>query len=84
MESEEHLIAARTAGVVRCRSVKRRPVQDQFDQQMLLAMQGTPWDSKGKLATPVPMMGGAIATPAATSVVPAAASVPVSTEKKVD
>eukprot|EP00971_Amphidinium_carterae_P331074 6464445-Amphidinium_carterae.4 len=30
---------------------------------MLLAMQGTPWDAKGRLATPVPMMGGMQATP---------------------
>eukprot|EP00971_Amphidinium_carterae_P241347 4792200-Amphidinium_carterae.1 len=51
MESEGHLIAARTAGVVKCTLVRRRPIADQNDQQMLLAMQGTPWDSKGKLAT---------------------------------
>eukprot|EP00971_Amphidinium_carterae_P107629 2131263-Amphidinium_carterae.1 len=31
---------------------------------MALAMQGTPWDSKGKLATLIPMMGGTQATPA--------------------
>eukprot|EP00971_Amphidinium_carterae_P007687 152130-Amphidinium_carterae.1 len=31
---------------------------------MLLAMQGTPWDSKSKLATLIPMMGGMQATPA--------------------
>eukprot|EP00971_Amphidinium_carterae_P224277 4449561-Amphidinium_carterae.3 len=49
-EHEEHLVAARTAGVVRCRTVRRRP--------------GTPWDAKGRLATPVPMMGGMQATPA--------------------
>eukprot|EP00971_Amphidinium_carterae_P269209 5340706-Amphidinium_carterae.2 len=64
MESEEHLIAARTARVVTCRSARRRPIADQYDQQMLLAMQGAPWDSKGKLATPIPMMGGMQATPA--------------------
>eukprot|EP00971_Amphidinium_carterae_P154148 3057136-Amphidinium_carterae.5 len=62
MDSEEHLIAARTAGVVRCRTVRQRPIQDQHDQQMLLAMQGTPWDAKGRLATPIPMMGGMQAT----------------------
>eukprot|EP00971_Amphidinium_carterae_P057053 1127869-Amphidinium_carterae.1 len=32
---------------------------------MVLAMQGTPWDAKGKLATHTPTMGGAIITPAA-------------------
>eukprot|EP00971_Amphidinium_carterae_P312248 6206313-Amphidinium_carterae.1 len=32
---------------------------------MVLAMQGTPWDAKGKLATHIPTMGGAIITPAA-------------------
>eukprot|EP00971_Amphidinium_carterae_P079274 1568550-Amphidinium_carterae.3 len=50
-DSKEHLVAARTAGVVRCRTVRRRLVEDQFDQQMLLAMQGTPWDAKGRVAT---------------------------------
>eukprot|EP00971_Amphidinium_carterae_P209251 4150902-Amphidinium_carterae.1 len=58
MNSEEHLGAARTAGVVRCRTVRRRPVEDQFDQKMMLAMQGTPWDAKGRLATAIPTMGG--------------------------
>eukprot|EP00971_Amphidinium_carterae_P349699 6491164-Amphidinium_carterae.2 len=58
MDSEEHLVAARTAGVVRCRTVRRRPVEDQFDQQMMSAMQGMPWDAKGRLATAIPMMGG--------------------------
>eukprot|EP00971_Amphidinium_carterae_P173429 3437877-Amphidinium_carterae.3 len=61
-DSEEHSVAAKTAGVVRCRTARRRPVEDQFDQQMLLAMQGTPWDAKGKSATPIPMMGGMQAT----------------------
>eukprot|EP00971_Amphidinium_carterae_P086193 1705375-Amphidinium_carterae.1 len=65
MDSEEHLIAARTTGVVRCRTVRRRPVEEQHDQQMLLAMQGTPWDATGRLATPIVGGGGALVTPAA-------------------
>eukprot|EP00971_Amphidinium_carterae_P121425 2404633-Amphidinium_carterae.2 len=66
MESAEHLMAARTAGVVRCRTVsfRRRPIEDQYDQQMSLVMQGTPWDAKVRLATPIPMMGGMQATAA--------------------
>eukprot|EP00971_Amphidinium_carterae_P010165 200448-Amphidinium_carterae.5 len=43
MDSEEHLVAARTAGVVRCKTIRRRPVEDEYDQQMLLAMQDVPW-----------------------------------------
>eukprot|EP00971_Amphidinium_carterae_P080141 1586016-Amphidinium_carterae.2 len=58
MDSEEHLVGWRTAGVVRCRTVRRRPIEEQFDQQMILALRGTPWDAKGRLATPVPTMGG--------------------------
>eukprot|EP00971_Amphidinium_carterae_P070923 1402612-Amphidinium_carterae.1 len=61
MDSEEHLVGCRTAGVVRCRScrtVRRRPIEEQFVQQMMLALRGTPWDAKGRLATPVPTMGG--------------------------
>eukprot|EP00971_Amphidinium_carterae_P186152 3695254-Amphidinium_carterae.1 len=57
MDSEEHLVGCRTAGVVRCRTVRRRPIEEQFDQQMMLALHGTPWDAKGRLATPVPTMG---------------------------
>eukprot|EP00971_Amphidinium_carterae_P250662 4976110-Amphidinium_carterae.1 len=53
MDSEEHLVGCRTAGVVRCRTVG-----EQFDQQLMLALRGTPWDAKGKLATLVPAMGG--------------------------
>eukprot|EP00971_Amphidinium_carterae_P180728 3584734-Amphidinium_carterae.1 len=58
MDSEEHLVGCKTAGVVRCRTVRRRPIGEQFDQQMMLALRGTPWDAKGRLATPVPTMGG--------------------------
>eukprot|EP00971_Amphidinium_carterae_P021652 427086-Amphidinium_carterae.1 len=50
MDSEEHLVRSRTAGVVRCRTVRQRPIEDQFDQQMMLALRGTPWDAKGRLA----------------------------------
>eukprot|EP00971_Amphidinium_carterae_P292290 5802346-Amphidinium_carterae.1 len=55
MDSEEHLV---TAGVVRCRTVRRRTIEEQFDQQLMLALRGTPWDAKGRLPTPVPTMGG--------------------------
>eukprot|EP00971_Amphidinium_carterae_P090258 1786876-Amphidinium_carterae.1 len=58
MDSEEHLVGCRTAGVVRCRTVRRRPIEEQFDQQLMLGLRGTPWDAKGRLATPVPTMGG--------------------------
>eukprot|EP00971_Amphidinium_carterae_P295578 5870407-Amphidinium_carterae.2 len=64
MESEEHLIAATTAGVVRCRTVRRRPAEDQYD---LLAMQGTPWDAKSRLATHAPMIRGLQAVAGATT-----------------
>eukprot|EP00971_Amphidinium_carterae_P069149 1368642-Amphidinium_carterae.1 len=47
MDSEEHLVGCRTAGVVRCRTVRRRPLGEQFDQQLMLALRGTPWDAKG-------------------------------------
>eukprot|EP00971_Amphidinium_carterae_P252619 5015199-Amphidinium_carterae.1 len=67
MDSEEHLVAARTTGVIRCRTVRRRPIEDQHHQQMLLAMKGMPWDAKGRLATPVPMMGGMLVWATATS-----------------
>eukprot|EP00971_Amphidinium_carterae_P017637 347460-Amphidinium_carterae.1 len=42
MDSEEHLVGCRTAGVVRCRTVRRRPLGEQFDQQLMLALRGTP------------------------------------------
>eukprot|EP00971_Amphidinium_carterae_P102254 2024525-Amphidinium_carterae.1 len=45
MDSEEHLVGCRTAGAVRCRTVRRRPVEEQFDQQLMLALR-------------VPTMGG--------------------------
>eukprot|EP00971_Amphidinium_carterae_P290494 5767640-Amphidinium_carterae.1 len=47
MDREEHLVGCRTAGYVRCRTVRRRPSGEQFDQQLMLALRGTPWDAKG-------------------------------------
>eukprot|EP00971_Amphidinium_carterae_P010116 199416-Amphidinium_carterae.1 len=67
MDSEEHLVGCRTAGVVRCRTVRRRPPGEQFDQQLMLALRGTPWDAKGRLATSVPTMGGLPPPTAATA-----------------
>eukprot|EP00971_Amphidinium_carterae_P286139 5681545-Amphidinium_carterae.1 len=52
MDSEEHLVGCRTAGVVRCRTVRRRPIEEQFDQQLMLALRGRQWDAKGRLASP--------------------------------
>eukprot|EP00971_Amphidinium_carterae_P111323 2205092-Amphidinium_carterae.1 len=48
MDREEHLVGCRTAGVVRCRTVRRRPIEEQFDQQLMLALRGTPWESLGR------------------------------------
>eukprot|EP00971_Amphidinium_carterae_P203771 4043981-Amphidinium_carterae.1 len=67
MDSEEHLVGCRTAGVVRCRTVRRRALGELFDQQLMLALRGTPWDTKGRLATPVPTMGGLPPPTAATA-----------------
>eukprot|EP00971_Amphidinium_carterae_P024005 473767-Amphidinium_carterae.1 len=74
MDSEEHLIGCRTAGVVRCRTVRRRPIEEQFDQQMMLALRGTPWDAKGGLATPVPMAAASTAQPSRMDESPAVAT----------